>query len=740
MRIARITAVALLLLSVAAAGHAQQQQSTINISGVTYTKWLWGNLRNDGSLYNFTTVPGEGYGDNGQGTEIELLVSAKPNRFLEVSGRIHSRFSQNFWTNFGGFGGRNPAQENPPGGPCTGGDCGEFDPRSNQYVKLRGMTVRVTPGFRYLDSVTFGSTDLGMFDPWTMGKIRYIDRDNLGVVLAQGQLAPGARYDLIRISLPRLWAGPLNDFSTGQFTAQDHAYGAQVRWTATPLVDVAFVGDMVSDLEIDTDDINRDDGRDLFASYENQVIGVRADFHPTGPYAVRGAFYHSELDPDLDAIAAMGANRSFGVNGYNPIPRKEMSDNAMTVDFDLNDPFGNGFSLNAQYFNIGSDYISVLAARRESDVLLTEGHDATFAFNGPSNGRYSVFGGEGNRGVLGYGGWQGTSQQVATINVDNEFTDFDEPRAESVIGWKGITIVPRWQRGTLEVAGEFSHIDYNTNWQAWDDPSRNWTNDSPYPAFDTYTGVHANSPYNAFQERETQIGLVRAKYTANIGKGVDLFGKIKMIQEEDLRMNDERFLPYQAGDCPGNGQPCAGNRRFYSGTFSSADWYGNPGVITGAGGAVGYQWAPFDDISDDDRDMDYRMIQVGAGYQLTDIIYGSLTLERYDVDLQDGNTAFQAYQLHEMASGEHTKNKLIALLRFPIGGAEAGFNYEYATGEFDPEFGDDFVPVVISDGDARNLGLPAGSRGFYGRFGNFNSIETREFDHHHLKAYFKVRF
>lgn len=738
MRVTRPLAVLTALLCVATAGYAQQQApSTMTISGVTYTKWLWGNLHNDGSLYNFTTVPGEGYGDNGQGTELELLVAAKPNRYLEVSGRIHSRFSQNFWTNFGGFG--DPAGGNRDN--CTGGDCGEFDARSNQYVKLRGMTVRVTPGFSHLDAVTIGSTDLGIFDPFTMGKIRYIDRDNLGVLMAQGTIVPGMRYDFVRVSLPRLWAGPAGDFSTGQYTSQDQAYGLQVRWAASPMVDVSGIIQRTTDLEIDPNDIVRDDGRNLLSSYRNNVYGIRADVHPTGPWGVRAQFYHSKLDPNLDVIDALpNTDRFFGLNGYNPVLRKEASDNAYTVDFDLNDPFGVGFSVNAQLFNIGSDYVSTLAARRESDVLLTEGHDSTFAMNGPSNARYGVFGGEGNRSVLGYAGWQGNAQQVATINVDNEFTDFDEPMAESVIGWKGITIVPRWQSGTFEIAGEFSHIDYNTNWQAWGDDSRPITS-TVYPGFDLYTGVFTpRGAYAPFQERETQIALIRAKYTANIGKGVDLFGKIKMIDEEDLRLNDERYLPFQPGDCPGGGVACANVRRNYSGTNSTADWFGNPSVITGANGQVGYQFAPFDDISDDDRDMDYRMIQLGAGYQLTDVIYGSLTYEHYDVDLRDGNTAFQAYNLHEMASGQHTKNKLIALLRFPIGGAEAGFNYEYAAGEFDPDFEDGFVPQVLSESQARDVGLRAGTLGFNNRFGGWNSLETREFDHHHLKAYFKVRF
>lgn len=730
MRINRITAFLVALLLFAATGYAQQQQqSTMTISGTTYTKWLWGNQRFDGSLYNFTNVPGEGWGDNGQGTEIELLVAAKPNRFLEVSGRIHSRFSQNFWTNFGGFGGTDGTCSDPNGG----GDCGEFDPRSNQYVKLRGMTVRVTPGWKYMDAITFGSSDLGMFDAFTMGKIRYIDRDNLGVLLAQGSLAPNVRYDAIRISLPRLWAGP--NFATGEFTSADSAYGVQLRYTG-PVIDVTGIADQVSDVEIDTGDIIDDDGRKLTQRYRNQVVGIKADWHPAGPYAVRGALYRSSSDPNL-RMADVPDN--FGLNGYSPVIADDVNDEAIKLNVDVNDPFGNGFSVNGEYFSIGANYTSILAARRESDVLLTEGHDGTWAYPGPSNGAYGVFGGNPSR--IGYSGWQGNMQQVATINVDNEFTDFDEPAAETVIGWKGFTITPRWQRDTLEIAGEYTHIDYDTNWQAWGDPSRGIEN-TIYPAAEI-ANIGVGNPYRSayapFQEKETDIALVRARYTLNVGKGVDLYGKLKTIQETDLRLNDERFLPYAAGDCPGNGQACGGVQNFYSPGNSTAAIYGNPGVIT-VGGVTGYQWAPFDDISDDDRELDYTMLQVGAGYQLTDIIYGSFTYEHYDADLQDGNTAFQAYRLHEMASGQHDKNKMIFLLRFPIGGAEAGFNYEYTFGSFEPDFGDGFVPQVASEEVARNVGVPVGSLGFAGRFGGWNSLETRDFEHHHLKAYFKVRF
>ena len=733
MRI-RSIAVLLVLLVAATAAYPQQAPSTMTISGVTYTKWLWGNQRFDGSLYNFTTVPGEGWGDNGQGTEIELLVAAKPNRYLEVSGRIHSRFSQNFWTNFGGFGG----SDGSCGDGNGGGDCGEFDPRSNQYIKLRGMTVRVTPGWKYLDAVTFGSTDLGMFDAFTMGKIRYIDRDNLNVLMAQGSITPNLRYDATRISLPRLWAGP--GFNTGEFAADDGAYGLQFRWTG-PVVDVTGIGQFVNDVEVDAGDIIIDDGRELTNRYKNNVIGIKADVHPAGAYAFRGAFYHSTSDPNLDLTPA-----SFGVNGYSPVIADDVSDNAWKLNADVTDPFGVGLSFNAELFNIGSEYTSILAARRESDVLLTEGHDATWALPGPSNAAYGTFG---NNDItkIGYSGWQGNMQQVATINVDNEFTDFDEPAAETVIGWKGFTIVPRWQRDTLEISGEYTHIDYNTNWQAWGDDSRA-INDTRYPSAEI-GGVGVNGSYRSayapFQDKTTDIALVRAKTTVNVGKGLDVYGKVKWIQEEDKRLNEARFLPYQPGDCPGGGVACANNFNFYApglstGNTGDGGLYSNPPVITGANGAVGYQWAPFDDISDDDRDLDYQLIQLGAGYQLTDVIYGSVTFERYDVDLQDGNSAFQAYRLHEMASGQHDKNKFIVQLRYPIGGAEAGFNYEYTFGEFQPDYGDGFVPQVADQAAATRFHVPVGSLGFAGRYGGWNSLETREFEHQHLKAYFKVRF
>jgi len=720
---------AALVLLPALGAHAEDVKK-FTITGVNYTKWLWGTEQVDGSLYNFTTIPNEGYGDNGQGTELELLVSAKPSKKIEISGRLKARFNQNQWTNFGGFG--NPDGGTPGSGDCVGGDCGEFDPRSAQYVKFRGLTVTMTPGYRWVDTIVIGSNDFGMFDPFTIGKIRYIDRDNGAGLLFQGATSDRSwSYDLVRISLPRLWAGP--NFTTGEYTGSDAAYGLQIKAAPSSKFDAALVYEYVRDIEVDGTDFNLDDGRDVRTRFQNSVVGLRFGIHPNQKIDLRAAVYSStaESNPDL------GAPASFGTSGFSPVPAGHLEDETYKVNIDLNDPFGTGLSFNIELFDIGSDYVSMMAARRESDVLLTEGHDGSFAFPGPNNAAFGIFGGNPTR--IGLGGWQGNAQQVATINVDNEFTDFDEPLAETVIGWKGVTVQPTWALGDLDLTAEYTAIDYNTNWQAWGDDTRGIL-DSVYPNHESDVGVGSyRNAYAPFQDKQTDIYLIKGHYFLDVGRGVEIFGKIKFIDEQDKRLNDPRYLPYAAGDCPGGGIACSNNVNNYFGSNSTADLYGNPPVIT-VNGITGYQWKPFDSLNDDDRDLDYKLYQLGFGTQLTDEIYGTLTYEHYDVTLQDGNTAFQAYQLHELASGDHTRDKLILTATYNIGGAEIGFNYEYNTGEFDPDFGDGFVVQYADQSTAESVGVPVNSPGFRGRFGGWNSLLKRDFDQQRMKAFLKVFF
>jgi hypothetical protein len=737
-----------------------QEAPKLTIGGTTYTKWLYGNQRYQGALYNFTTIPGEGYGDNGVGTELELLLSAKLSSAVEVRGRIHSRFSQNFWTNFGGFGGTPDA----PNSTCSAGNCGEFDPRSNQYVKLRGMSVILTPGY-LIDSATIGANDFGQFDPIVLGRIRYIDRDNAnGVLLQSSALDRKLTWDAAAVALPRLWAGPR--YITGQYHATDAAYVFQGKYSPLELLDVGGIFQYVNDAELNSTDTVHDNGRDLYPRYRNFVGGVKAGIHLGPTVDVSGRFYRSYSHAEQTGRFPE-TPKSYGLNGYSPVPAGKNLGNTWMVDVALSDPLDMGLSLNIQGFSIGGRYASIMAARRESDVLLTEGHDGSFSLPGPNNAAYGVFRDPtkaqdvaGNNATsIGYGGWTGESQQVATINVDNEFTDFDEPFAETAIGWQGVTFNPVYTNGALDLSGEYSFIGYNTNWQAWGSSDRAIT-DTLFPAADLDTGVGHNfrSAYQPFQEKQTHIAVLKARYSFDIGRGLDVFGKFKYIHENDKRLNDERYLPFRAGVCSNNPENlgCVTDpaelqnfRNEYSPGLSTADvdYFKNPNVISvvnpldpDAPPQRGYQFKPFDNVADDDRELDYTSFNLGVGSQVTDDLYLSLAYTKYMADLLDGNTAFQAYNLHEMASGKHDKNLVALKAKYILAGVEFGLEGQYLFGSFTPDFGTGFLPSYADAATSAKYGVALNSRGFFNRYGGWNSLETRNFEQVRLKAFMKAQF
>jgi hypothetical protein len=726
--------VAIAVVAMSAPAYAQ-----LTFDGNVYTKFLWGTDRLGSALYNFTAIPGEGLGDSGQGSQLELYIRAKFGRKVELRTTIQSRFIRNFWTNGGGFG--------PPF--CSGlfgsnsPDCisSEWDPRSNQYIKLRGVQMVLNPGYSWLDNAIIGENDLGQYDPFIIGRIRYIDRFNVGAIQLSGSASNKQfTWDLIRISLLRN-LGPF--FNTGQFQPQDATWAFQPKVKINPMFDVGGLIAYTRDIEVDASDIDLDDGRDIATRFGNTVGGVKVGIHPSSMFDVNAALYFSNSKAD----PVLAGSSLFSLSGFSPVPLGNLNDQSYKVNVDINDPFQNGLSFNVEYFNIGRDYVSIWAARRESDVLLTEGFDSAFAQPGPMNVAFGVFAGGGDapqpgpstRTNIGYGGWSGPTVQVATLDADNQFTDFDEPAAETVIGWNGITFKPVYGSGNWDVSGEYTWLTYNQNWQAFDDPSKPITA-TIYPVMEGDTGAGHNyrNAYSPFKERTTQFLVGRAKYS--FANGVEVWGKYKHIDETDDRLNDARFLPFQPGDCPGGGVACTNVRNEYSPGNSTADIYGNPPVIT-VNGVTDYQWKPFDSITDDDRDLSYNMFQFGVGKQLTSDFYSSVQYERYNVDLLDGNTAFQAYQLHEMASGKHNKNKLIVVGRYILPGLpEAGFQYEYNWGDFEPDFGGGFVPQIADQTIANNHHVPVGSPGFVGRFGGWNSLAIREFTQNRFKGYMKIVF
>ena len=441
------------------------------------------------------------------------------------------------------------------------------------------MYVRLTPGYKWLDSATIGSNDWGQFDAFTIGKIRYIDRDNISGLLFQGSVADKkGRWDFARISLPKLWAGP--DFSTGPLHQKDAAYAVQFKYDVNSDFNFTMIGEYINDVEIDGGDIDNRDGVDTTDRFTNTVFGAKFKY-AGGRFDVSGAFYHSDFE-----LGVASSPR------WTPTLTGDDTDTSFKLNVDINDV--GPFSFNIEYFDIGASYFSMMAARRESDVLLTEGHEGTWGWSRPDYNVGSNSNGSSRSGV-GYGGWDGASHQVVSINADNDFTDFDETMAESVLGWKGLTIVPKASFGEWDLAAEFTLVDYNSNWQGYDNGG---ADNGIYPRMDGTSGWGLGgdwrSPYTSYQDKETTIFVLKAETSFDVGAGIDFSFRYKLINDEDKR------------------------------------------VTTQEGLADAYRLSFVGDVAYDDREADYTSFVLSAGYQLQEDTYGTLTYEFHEVDLFDG--------------------------------------------------------------------------------------------------------
>ncbi|WP_018690637.1 hypothetical protein [Algicola sagamiensis] len=670
------TTIAVLIGSTLTFPALAQQQKGIEWFGSVYAKFLDGDRRLQNGLYNNLE---NGSGDQGQGIEFELMFRSQVSKQVEMGGRLKGRFSKNYWSNYGGFG------------------DDENDPVSAQYLKVRGVWVRLTPGYDWLDSATIGSNDWGMFDPFTVGKIRYIDRDNASGIHLQGSaLHKTLRWDFARVSLPKLWAGP--GFNTGEYHAQDAAWVGQIRWQAMNSLHFTTIIDYVDDHEIDKNDHDVRDGQADLMRYNNFVSGIKSSYYGIDNASISAAFYHSQLDVNENLLFG-NCDTIQPCARWSPILSKDSSDNAWKVNIDLDEVFVEDFSISFELFDIGSDYQSIMAARREQDVLATEGFDGTWQWSRP-NFNTNVANGAQNAGV-GYGGWDGETHQVVAINADNDFTDFDETAAYSVLGWRGLTILPKYEIAEWELAAEFTYIDYSTNWQACGEKSKA---NCAYPVLDNNhnwgVGGDTRSPYGAYQDRDTQIYVLKASHTFDIGEGIDFKAKYKHINDQDKRVTAQKYLH---------------------------DAY--HGQVAHTNG--------------DDREASYDTYTVSAGYQLHEDLHTRIFIEHYRLDLKDGTVNAKPATAEEWdtqpdagwleyATGQHQKTKLGVEMNYFLSGAELGLNAQWIEGTYDPEFytvdAQGHVTQMHPTGDSVQTALGA------------ISTDEVDFSHYRMKAFVKVKF
>jgi len=525
---------------------ASAESSNFDLAGKIYTKWLYRNNASQGVLSYGNPFWTEDFsGDNGVGTEFELTIKGNVSDVVDAGVRIKSRFGST-WHDFWENGNLRYTSANTSG-ESLGMDHAE-------YLKLRGYWVKINDPFPGVSYIQVGSSDLGMFNAWTIGKIRYIDRDNAKGIFLHGQpLGDKLKYDLGVIALPKLWVGP--SWSTGlgedtypdaivvdPFWTEDWAYALKLESHPFEWLSLQLTGMLSLDYEADLydpdasgtlnpsdpdyckthpDDATRcpDHTVDLANRYTNAVVTLSGEAEPVEGWLIDfiGGFSLSRIN---EKYAANGVALNQGVF---PMVYGDVHDYAAVVRMSLLDAFGaEDLSVKMEGFYIGQNWTSTFGARREDDVLLTDG--------------------------LIEGG------QLPTLNLANEFMDFDEKFYESCIGWQGGTLLLEYLLGELTLKIEGTFIGYNTNAQnrrVYD--CDNCQGEPIYPSFlysDGYTDVdlwdYANpksidrgrDPRSVFredQDRYTIVAALWASYLLDVGAGLEIAAKLKQIFDRDRR-------------------------------------------------------------------------------------------------------------------------------------------------------------------------------------------------------------
>lgn len=431
-----------------------------------------------GPEYSGDTATGA---DQGQWTELNIQVRATVNSQVEAGFRVQSRSSASYWSEFG-F----KDEDNP-----------DKSMNSRKFMKLRGAYIQLTPGYGWLNEARIGSSQWAMFDPFTVGAMRYIDRDNINGFYFKGKAGP-ATWEAARVTMPEYlafnWGNGVNTAPyNGDDTQKGEAtYIAQVRMPIGPTKFTASA-QTFSDHDVDPGDTNPLNGTDVNTIFKNNVYALKLEGAAADGIDLKGAIYRSTSSTPAGILG-----QTWGLT-----PRSDISDNAYKLDAVFSALPVDNLNVSYQYFNIGEGFFSIAAARRESDVLLTEGSESAW---------YNW----GNNTWLG-GSAHDSYHQGVHRGADNDYIDFNESPVEQVIGWKGHTLLVNYEIADTPMSFEYTMIDYNNNWQGYNPsgPLSGW--------------------YALNQDRETKIAVFKASHTFRIAGGLDTAFKYKWVNDEDGR-------------------------------------------------------------------------------------------------------------------------------------------------------------------------------------------------------------
>jgi hypothetical protein len=399
---------------------------------------------------------------NGVGirSELELTLNGKVSDRAEMGARILTVWDPDGHAGYADWG-------------------GWYENWANLWM-VRGMWLKFRPAtIPTLNSVLLGSTDLGMYNAWTIGKIRWIDRDNARIIYADGTLGR-ATYGIGMLPMPK-YMGP--SWSTGPNPRRVWAYGANLTMPVNQAFNVKLNGSRIVALQQDPLSAS-----DTVATkrYDNIVATADLLISPNPVYNISGLIGISRYS--LNTILVTGPFQVW--DPHLPYAALTSGGIALKLTAIANDPFGIGLTLNGEVFDVNQDFVSIMAARRETKVLLSEGH---IRYGADVNGST----------------WKGDVGYTPAVGnfVDNGITDWNETNYQTCAGLRGITVIPEFRRGALGIKGELSSMSNDLNSQNVDTTKYWWS--------------------AAKVNQSTILAAVRADYLLPYGIGI--FGKVKMV-------------------------------------------------------------------------------------------------------------------------------------------------------------------------------------------------------------------
>lgn len=535
---------ALLIVPAVASAQAPAGSDNFEFNGKIYTKYMFQNDGTTGCLSLSNPFwPDNIGGHNGACTEFELNIKGRVSDRVTAGASIQSRWGalwQDWWEN------GDTRWDFPTNTPFTENTSGEsLGMNHAQYIKLRAAWARIAAPIPTVRWIHVGSSDFGMFNEWTIGKSRYIDRNNGYGVFVEGG-AGKLTYHTGAIAMPKLYVGPR--WNTGLkhsdplagFWGADWAYAAKVGYTVSDDLSLTLIGAYLNDVEADRFDPDltgapsSERGADHAINWDDRFRAVNSTLEATyAPAALEYLSVRGLLAHGLNYVNTEYATNAVQLDqGFSPLVYKfnedgesvPVGDLAGKVLVELFDPWQSGLSIKAEYFNIGEHYNANFGARREADVLLTDG-------------------------IIGGGFINGG--QLPTLNIANEFVDFDEPWYESIIGWHGGTGLLEYVKGRARFTGEYTYITYNTNAQGRDVDTEypdflytdGFTDPLAFTSDMDYSNVHdrgrdPRSVYKEFQDRRTQIAALGADVLVPGVTGLTAKLKLKYVHDVDFRKDD----------------------------------------------------------------------------------------------------------------------------------------------------------------------------------------------------------